>query len=527
MENEEKDGFSAVSEDKEEPVISVTSAAAAESEDAAGNDDATLGQVENINVPAFASEGEIRMEDDLPGLSEQKIQEKKPGKKKKIVIGIIIFLLLSGAAAAAYLYYQKSHTAVAPNIDQGAIVKSSVEAMKKVGTYNYKGTVSFGLNAKTDKTETEEGQSMKFDFNFAHEGVMDGRDPRNPNLYSSVILDGNYDSGVDTEDASSKLNAEFVFLDKTYYLKLNDVSMKTSNQYPPETVRQLEGFWEIIRSNWYYISQEDVRSLGGTTPEGEAVDDTISQEEIDKINNIVSKYDIVKFDKDLGSENIGGVDTYHYGIRLDGREGMDLVIELVKESMEMQGAEESDKGLMDRLTENTENIDKAKEMIDFVLNEVNAEIWIGKADSLVYRIKIDGNMDKEFLKAYGEKYRAVYGEDEETTSGNLSEANLSFSLDYTLSNFDTASVRKPENAKDLMKIIRSIQDQMAQSQAAGTVDSDNDGLTDGQETFYGSDPKKADTDGDGYLDGNEVKNGYDPTVAGSAKLDYGRLLDAS
>ena len=50
------------------------------------------------------------------------------------------------------------------------------------------------------------------------------------------------------------------------------------------------------------------------------------------------------------------------------------------------------------------------------------------------------------------------------------------------------------------------------SQAATNLaDSDNDGLSDELENRYGSNPFSADTDGDGYLDGEEVKNGYSPT----------------
>jgi gliding motility-associated-like protein/uncharacterized repeat protein (TIGR01451 family) len=42
------------------------------------------------------------------------------------------------------------------------------------------------------------------------------------------------------------------------------------------------------------------------------------------------------------------------------------------------------------------------------------------------------------------------------------------------------------------------------------VDSDNDGLTDGQESVLGTDPNNPDTDGDTLQDGEEVLNGSDP-----------------
>jgi hypothetical protein len=44
-------------------------------------------------------------------------------------------------------------------------------------------------------------------------------------------------------------------------------------------------------------------------------------------------------------------------------------------------------------------------------------------------------------------------------------------------------------------------------------DSDGDGLTDGQEGNYNTDPTNPDTDGDGLSDGYEVANGSDPTNA--------------
>lgn len=67
-------------------------------------------------------------------------------------------------------------------------------------------------------------------------------------------------------------------------------------------------------------------------------------------------------------------------------------------------------------------------------------------------------------------------------------------------------------------------------------DSDGDGLTDAEETIYGTDPNKPDTDGDGFIDGKQVKAdgtvigevalGYDPTQAG-AKLTTNTKLVTS
>lgn len=52
-------------------------------------------------------------------------------------------------------------------------------------------------------------------------------------------------------------------------------------------------------------------------------------------------------------------------------------------------------------------------------------------------------------------------------------------------------------------------------EAAGSRDSDGDGLTDSEEVnIYKTDPKNPDTDGDSFKDGDEVKAGYNPKGSG-------------
>lgn len=51
-----------------------------------------------------------------------------------------------------------------------------------------------------------------------------------------------------------------------------------------------------------------------------------------------------------------------------------------------------------------------------------------------------------------------------------------------------------------------------------TNDADADGLTDGDELVFGTNPLLRDTDGDGYEDGAEVGNGYDPANRQAVKL---------
>jgi hypothetical protein len=63
--------------------------------------------------------------------------------------------------------------------------------------------------------------------------------------------------------------------------------------------------------------------------------------------------------------------------------------------------------------------------------------------------------------------------------------------------------------------------------ASGWLDSDNDGLTDYEEsTIYKSDPNKADSDDDGYQDGKEVDGGFNPIGAGKLIVEQTVYFDA-
>ena len=46
-----------------------------------------------------------------------------------------------------------------------------------------------------------------------------------------------------------------------------------------------------------------------------------------------------------------------------------------------------------------------------------------------------------------------------------------------------------------------------------TADTDNDGLSNGDEKIWGTNPADGDTDKDGYMDGEEVQNSHNPTIA--------------
>lgn len=78
---------------------------------------------------------------------------------------------------------------------------------------------------------------------------------------------------------------------------------------------------------------------------------------------------------------------------------------------------------------------------------------------------------------------------------------------------------EPENIKDSDGDGLTDDEETTYGTDKNIVDSDADGLTDWAEIkIYKTNPLNPDTDNDGYKDGQEVINGYDPLLPGNARL---------
>lgn len=77
--------------------------------------------------------------------------------------------------------------------------------------------------------------------------------------------------------------------------------------------------------------------------------------------------------------------------------------------------------------------------------------------------------------------------------------------------------RAPQSIGSSSALISEQGGQVSISDLAKSVkalDDDNDGLSDWEESVYGTNPKNPDSDGDGYLDGEEIISGRDPLKKG-------------
>lgn len=95
------------------------------------------------------------------------------------------------------------------------------------------------------------------------------------------------------------------------------------------------------------------------------------------------------------------------------------------------------------------------------------------------------------------------------------DKNLGITISDTSSKPDRNRLKKAEK-----EILAQLQTMTLSDKKFGNAmepkakDSDNDGLSDAEESSRGTDPNNKDTDGDGYADGLEVRNGFNPLGAG-------------
>ncbi len=105
-------------------------------------------------------------------------------------------------------------------------------------------------------------------------------------------------------------------------------------------------------------------------------------------------------------------------------------------------------------------------------------------------------------------------------------ANISTSTNINVGSTTTTNTNTNANANVNTNTNANINSGSA-NPLGTTADLDGDGLTDGEERLYGTNPEISDSDGDGYPDAAELLNGYDPTKPAASLADSGLFISYS
>jgi hypothetical protein len=438
---------------------------------------------------------EIKPTDNTKEMHPEIIPERRNSFKTPLVLGVIVLVIIIGAIAAYFLLNTQEE-----NPQQ--IIKLSMQEMQRVKTYNYDGIMELSI-------ENEEN-SESFNFDVELLGKADQADINNIKSSNNIkaIIDISAENGG--QEISFDLDTA-QFGQKIAYLKLNDLDLGAIGMMMGSEINSL-------KEKWYKLDLEELEKLGSDSS------DSVSgmgmkTYDMNKIIELYNKYELLKFQEDLGDVKLGGIEVYHYKVKLDGVASTNFYIDILKELSTEQEFEE----VFGQIEEDIERYDY---IINDVADNIDVEVWIGKDDKLMYKTKMSGMFDEEFIEML--KNKMIIEEDfsDNKFTKVTDDFEVVFNIDFSMSNFNKqVEINEPEEADDFIEVLGEILGGFLGTGSTGTeLDTDADGLSDYIENYYGTDPNNPDTDGDGYKDGEEVENGYDPLVPGNAKINYDELL---
>lgn len=437
-----------------------------------------------------------KLEDDQKEMHPEIVRKRNKDFTKPLILGIIVLIIIGIVAAYFLLNTRLGTQTESPQ----QIIKSSMQEMQKVKTYSYEGIIKFDVENK----ENHEG----FNFDIELLGKADQTDVENIKAFNNIKIASDVD---DDQRFSVDLDTVQIGQKKTY-LKLNDFDFGVTGMIMGPQIGHL-------KEKWYELDLEEYLYQPYTSS-GDIIDVDIETYDMSKIMELYNKYELFRFQEDLGDVKLGDIDTYHYKVKLDGIALIDFYTEMLKEMTTEQEFEEMFGQIED-------NIKKYDYVVNDVVDNINMEVWIGKENKFIYRTKTSGMFDEKFAEMIGNKIIAA--EDFPTdgfTRETIDDFEISFYIDINMRDFNKPiEINEPEEVENLMKALeKTLGEFMRVGVTEGEIDTDADGLSDYIENIYGTDPNNPDTDGDGYKDGEEVESGFDPLVPGNAKLDYDKLF---
>ena len=425
-------------------------------------------QVQPISQP------QTQVQSQIPTKVETNNKPKK-SRKKIIIICTALFLtfsLILGGGIFAYITFFPSPEIVVAKAFQKTL---EIKSLEYSADLNIKGKM-------IDPTlPTNEGS-----LNLLINGGFDTNDLSNVKQYSG------FEINADIKDQSPfKARLETRLVDKNFYAEITE---------GPEFVDTIKNIW--LKAP---ISENPDAQKVQDNLENNSKAKKITPDQQKRINEQSLK--IAKISKVYANDKIDKIETYHYQYQI-------IPLELAKFT-----ALSSEIFLeQPALTEAQKN-DQTKELKN--KPPIEGELWIGKSDYRIYRIKSSYTYTKDAesyitvavdLKA--KNYNQPIQIEAPAKSKTLQEiSEILFppqTNSYPSSNSTSTSTYQSKGQDSNNNIIVN-----------GSGDDDNDGLTNSEESYYGTDPKNPDTDGDGYNDGAEVKAGYDPSGPGKLETTPG------
>ncbi len=408
-----------------------------------------------------------------------------------IIASVVALGLIAGGVWAYYYFFQSPDQMIGRMMEKMSEVRTGEYTLKVNG--QIKGDIPLGPSMMLAEPSAE---PQELNFNLTLSGVSDMRDLSNLKAGGSFVAQGQA-PGMDVMDISFETRV------------IGDVSYFKINSLPDMPMLNISS----LMNTWIKFDPQEIGDQLGFNPQQmeemenelqpELAGHKLTDEQIEDIGQLIYNEKLFKVVENLGSEKVNGVNCYHYLVTINKAVLPEIILEIGQ--------------IVDQPLEAYQEADMRQDLAE--INFPDFEIWIGKSDKYLHRLAF--------------QYQRQEPEN---------EIMFDIKAEMTMSQHNQeVTIQAPTESKSIQEVMEVMMQEMmggmegSMNMLPGTttdpglaptdlpptainteLDTDNDGLPDELEAYYGTDINNPDTDNDGYTDGQEVQNGYNP--AGEGKL---------
>lgn len=341
----------------------------------------------NANENTANIETDTKQETEDNPIAFQSPVFRKKKVNKKLIIALVFGLLIVAVLVGLYLFGDKIFNRDNPQ----EILNSSLKKTSAVESFSFRGNTEMNFEGRlSDEDNSQKSFSLAMHF----DGGFDESDSANAKSFFNFKPElaisqesGNENFSLDLSTMSFGKAGEGMI-----YFKLNNLDLGTMGI-------MYGGAIAPYKNKWYFIDTKEI--LEKAKKEKEFSLDEKNDFDFEKIEKeirmVFGKYEIIKFQKDLGDVEINGKEVYHYQVKINSEELLDFYVEFLKVIADEVASVTGDDLMIDQ--DFDAEVEAIKKEISPILNEVLAnvktEIWIGKEDNLIYKIGLKGDYSAE------------------------------------------------------------------------------------------------------------------------------------
>ena len=312
-----------------------------------------------------------------PGLGSVATAKDGLGLIIKIIIGVILIILIGSGVALGTRVWDPLWSPFRPEPEE--VIGEMLTKMKEVKTLH------FGVKGEFEVTDEKLKSEAQISINFSSDSdITDSKNPK-------AVVDFDFTITTTTQGKPAEeisIPGESRTIGKDSYLKLDVLGLPSDLEF---TLMMLGIDKSKILGQWIKIDKEALENLGVETQEPDLLEK--EQKELgEKILNLFKEKKVYYVREELPDEKIEEKKAYHYLLVLDRAKIKEIIpelFEIIMEFSEKEMPEAGEFGTAFVAGGVAESVDKFLEKI----GGIDIDIWIGKKDELLYKIRIEKEID--------------------------------------------------------------------------------------------------------------------------------------